>query len=441
MQAAWQEVLGVNQVRPDDSFFDLGGHSLQAVQLAARLSTQLRREVPVKLILTNPRVAPLAAALSAEDGTPPPKNGSTPPMPVVHSTEARAWPTVATIERRSLLALHAAGKLAPVDAAALDYLPDSLVQHTGLSRAEIIQAWCDDLPVVQSIWEIPLGRMAYIVLPRFSADLYSDPDDAVRVVIEGLQVARRLGARTVSLTGLIPSATDYGRAVAAAITGRRDLPRITTGHATTTASVVLAVRRMLHEAGRDLRQERLACVGLGSIGLTSLRLLLRVLPPPASLTLCDVYAKQAVLHTLHEEITARSGWQGHVRVVEARDTVPRTVSTRAWPGGACMTRATFFSPRAVCWNRRPRYRIPATCRVSRNRSSNPINCSVTCGSSRTTYGGVCCRVCYRRGSTICHPPSASLAQTQLYSTTRCSTSSVFRRRLCTATVCGCRRQP
>lgn len=325
VHAAWQEVLGVKQVRPDDSFFDLGGHSLQAVQLAARLSTQLRREVPVKLILTNPRVAGLAAALSAAGDHAPPRNGAARPLPAEPMIEARAWPTVATIERRSLLALHAAGRLAPVDAAALDYLPNSLLQNTGLRREEIIQAWCDDLPVVQSIWEIPLGRMAYIVLPRFSADLYSDPDDAVRVVIEGLQVARRLGARTVSLTGLIPSATDYGRAVAAAIAGRRDLPQITTGHATTTASVVLAIRRMLHEAGRDLRQERLAFVGLGSIGLTSLRLLLRVLPPPADLTLCDVYAKQAALYALHAEIAAQPGWQGCVHVVEAGESLPEAV--------------------------------------------------------------------------------------------------------------------
>ena len=75
---------------------------------------------------------------------------------------------------------------------------------------------------------------------------------------------RQIGAATVSLTGLLPSATDYGRDLAEALAGQ-DLPRITTGHATTTSAVVLAVRRALEEAGRDLdgRARRVHRPGLG----------------------------------------------------------------------------------------------------------------------------------------------------------------------------------
>jgi hypothetical protein len=144
----------------------------------------------------------------------------------------------------------------------------------------------------------------------------------VRVIVEALEIAGRLGARTVSLTGLIPSATDYGRAVAEAISGRNDLPLISTGHATTVATVVLAVKKILQEGGRNLAQEQVGFLGLGSIGLTSLRLMLSCLPHPISITLCDVYSKRDSLEKIRHELVRALGFRGLMRVVEARTEVP-----------------------------------------------------------------------------------------------------------------------
>ena len=45
--AVWREVLGV-EVGPEDSFYALGGDSVQAMQIAARLSRRLERQVPVR---------------------------------------------------------------------------------------------------------------------------------------------------------------------------------------------------------------------------------------------------------------------------------------------------------------------------------------------------------------------------------------------------------
>jgi predicted amino acid dehydrogenase len=216
----------------------------------------------------------------------------------------------------------AAGKLAPVEAAALGYLPLSLMEYTGLSRTQIVHEWCDDLPVFDSVLETSLGRIASITLPRFSSELYDDQEDLVKVVLEALALAGRLGARTVSLTGLIPSATDYGRAVAAAVAGRSDLPMITTGHATTAATVVLAIKRVIQEGGRDLAQERVGFLGLGSIGRTSLRLMLSCLPHPAEIRLCDVYDKRDLLEEARREIVSEFGFRGTVQVVESRADVP-----------------------------------------------------------------------------------------------------------------------
>jgi predicted amino acid dehydrogenase len=226
------------------------------------------------------------------------------------------------IERRPLLSLFATGKIAPVHAAALGYLPSDLLQDTGLSRSEVIRRWCDDLPTLSTVMETSLGRIAVIRLPRFSFELYNDQQDLVRTIVEALEIAARIGARTVSLAGLLPSATDYGRAVATAISGRKDLPTISTGHATTASTVVLTIRRILEEGGRNLARERVGFLGMGSIGPASLRLMLKCLPHPVEIILCDVYRKLDSLETIRQELVSELGFRGAVRILESRAEIP-----------------------------------------------------------------------------------------------------------------------
>ncbi|MFD4428862.1 non-ribosomal peptide synthase/polyketide synthase, partial [Nocardia sp. NPDC058497] len=62
------EVLGLELVGADDDFFDLGGNSLIATRVAARLGAVLDRQVPVARIFEAPVVAALAAALDSAEG-------------------------------------------------------------------------------------------------------------------------------------------------------------------------------------------------------------------------------------------------------------------------------------------------------------------------------------------------------------------------------------
>ncbi|MFE7269695.1 amino acid adenylation domain-containing protein [Streptomyces sp. NPDC057623] len=60
--AVWSDVLGVEGIAPDDDFFQLGGNSLRAVRVAARL-TGAGRTVTAAQLFTSPTVAALAAEL------------------------------------------------------------------------------------------------------------------------------------------------------------------------------------------------------------------------------------------------------------------------------------------------------------------------------------------------------------------------------------------
>jgi hypothetical protein len=323
LAALWAEVLGVERVGVHDNFFDLGGHSLQAAQLVSRVSKALGRDLPVKALFLHPTVAALAEAAphaGVEDLAEVRHDGDTVPATPLKSRLAALAPRV-TFERRPLLPLFESGELAPVDAAAIGYLPTTLLQVTGLAPHQIIDGWCGGRPVVSGLNETPLGRIALVLIPRFDSQLYQEPDDLLSVLVQALRTAGKLGARTVALTGLLPSATRYGLALQEAVVGQ-DVPPLTTGHATTTAAIVLAIRRMVTEAGRNLPRERVGFVGLGSVGAATLRAMLRCLPHPAELRLCDVYSKREALLELRREVTEELGYGGPVHVLEARGTVP-----------------------------------------------------------------------------------------------------------------------
>ncbi len=65
LAAIWQAVLGLEQVGVTTSFFDLGGHSLSATQVVARIGQQLGLAVGLRTLFDKPTIAELAAELSA----------------------------------------------------------------------------------------------------------------------------------------------------------------------------------------------------------------------------------------------------------------------------------------------------------------------------------------------------------------------------------------
>ncbi len=67
--AALSEVLGLEHVGADDDFFDLGGNSLLATQVMARLGGRLNARIPVRLMFEFSTVAGLAVRVAELAGT------------------------------------------------------------------------------------------------------------------------------------------------------------------------------------------------------------------------------------------------------------------------------------------------------------------------------------------------------------------------------------
>ncbi|MYS07223.1 hypothetical protein GTW71_12415, partial [Streptomyces sp. SID6041] len=94
--------------------------------------------------------------------------------------------------------------------------------------------------------DTPLGRSGFVCLPLFADELASTPDLAARTA-RAVEHAASLGARSVSLAGMIPSLTAYGFGVRRETDGPT---AVTTGHAATAVSVVKTVHAALARTGR-----------------------------------------------------------------------------------------------------------------------------------------------------------------------------------------------
>lgn len=64
----WEELLGVDQVGTEDSFFDLGGHSLIAVRLFAMVKKTFQVEFPISVLFEAPTIAACAALVREARG-------------------------------------------------------------------------------------------------------------------------------------------------------------------------------------------------------------------------------------------------------------------------------------------------------------------------------------------------------------------------------------
>jgi thioesterase domain-containing protein/acyl carrier protein len=65
----WQELLGLKQVGIQDNFFNLGGHSLQAIRLASRIQDKFGFEVSVRDVFEAPTIARFTQRMNQTEDT------------------------------------------------------------------------------------------------------------------------------------------------------------------------------------------------------------------------------------------------------------------------------------------------------------------------------------------------------------------------------------
>ncbi|TDB90609.1 amino acid adenylation domain-containing protein [Actinomadura sp. KC216] len=316
----WTDVLGAAELSIYDSFFDLSDDSLQAVNLVSKISELVGKQIGVRYLFAHPTIAELSAAL----GAPTDGQGASAEA-LAGSANGEQGHGGVSIERRDLLTLFASGRAEPVEGAAILALPAGLFERAGLDPTES-KAAIDNLgglPMLVGVITTQLGRIAAVMIPRLdTAELYLDREGLVGTILEGIEMAGRLGAGSASLSGLLVSATEYGQAVANALEQRTDLPRVTSGHDTTAASVLLVVEAMLRHGGRRIEDEVLCSLGVGSVGRASLELMLRHLPHPRELMLCDPYAQRGSVEQVAEEVRDTFGYRGEIRVIGATAELP-----------------------------------------------------------------------------------------------------------------------
>ncbi len=61
--AVWRELFGIENISPGDNFFDLGGNSLLALQLVARLRQTFQVELPLRVVFESQTLTALAARI------------------------------------------------------------------------------------------------------------------------------------------------------------------------------------------------------------------------------------------------------------------------------------------------------------------------------------------------------------------------------------------
>ena len=64
----WSELLGVSKVGVEDDFFDLGGHSLIAVRLFAKIKSEFSVDLPISVLFEAPTIRKCADLITVRSG-------------------------------------------------------------------------------------------------------------------------------------------------------------------------------------------------------------------------------------------------------------------------------------------------------------------------------------------------------------------------------------
>ena len=66
----WESALGLDDIEPSENFLDLGGDSMTATMVIARIRGEFSVELPLRALFDHPTVAELAEVVAARRSAP-----------------------------------------------------------------------------------------------------------------------------------------------------------------------------------------------------------------------------------------------------------------------------------------------------------------------------------------------------------------------------------
>ncbi|MBN1624865.1 MAG: amino acid adenylation domain-containing protein, partial [Clostridia bacterium] len=286
---AYETILKFAGIGINDHFFELGGDSLGVIELVSILYKK-GYEIKIGDVYKYPVICELKKHVS--------DNRFRIVKPSFYKADMGI--TNQSIDRQIL-----SGNLAQIDSAAITYVPDN-----NPLWYEILS----EKPVMYKHMALKEGNIGIIAIPLGMSSLYSDRGKTIAFSVEAARIAEASGAKVISLTGLIPSATNRGLDIAEAIQKAGININVTTGHPTTAASVVLSLVRLLGESSRNMAGEDVCVLGVGSIGSAVTKLVLEKLPHPASIILCDLPGNMTRMEKLKKELRDSLGFEREIKL-------------------------------------------------------------------------------------------------------------------------------
>jgi len=305
-----QDILKKDPIGIYDNFFDIGGHSLHLVQIAAIASSHLNKRISVKLIFLNPTIAELSKAIDALE------HESDPTEKVQFSEHMTYKSDNITIEKRPITTLLAMGEIPSIDSAVIQCLDDTIVFDTGLTKEEVIDNWCNHSPIISMIRNTCFGSTAIITLPIFPSEINHNHDELLKMIIDSIKMGRHFGAKTVSLSNHLNQATDFGQKIVShALYDKDKLSSVTPGTATTASGLMMSIEHILQTKNCKIEKETVGISGLDPIGKAFLHIMLKKLPHPDTLILFDPYDDRNSIETFKQELIEQYKFNHTIRTL------------------------------------------------------------------------------------------------------------------------------
>lgn len=208
--------------------------------------------------------------------------------------------------------------LRAVDAVALGYFSaEMLARVEAAEGATTARALLTGGGVWRRTLQTDFGAIAQFICPIETQDVLIADEPLVEALRHGVAFAAAVGARGVSLTGLLGAATGGGDLVRAAVLP--DFPglRVTDGLFVTVPAIIITLRQALDRFDRSLAMETLGLLGLGSVGRQVLFALASgdILARPRTILLCDPWLTTEAVDTLRRELRSRFAFDGALRLV------------------------------------------------------------------------------------------------------------------------------